>query len=278
MEWTLTAKGDLESVFGAGHYNVVFASSDEARKFIRNSQEVYNVNTPESSNSKLLWELLHEHNIDCITIPHHPADKSHPVDWNAHDDHFVPVVELFQCRGNGEYPGCPREINLQRHSTTKSKRAFVDYALKEKKYKMGFVASGDHNGMGVGVAALWVKDYSREGILEAMRSRRCFATTGDKMVIDFRLNGTMAGSTNKTSSSPNLSIKVTGQRELAKIEVLRNSQVIKEFALNDKAIEFEEMFADESNQLDHEVLYYYIRATQKNGEIAWSSPIWMEQG
>jgi hypothetical protein len=74
MEWTLTAKGDLESVKGAGHYNVIFASSDEARKFIRNSRELYNVNTPESSNSQLLWELLHENNIDCITIPHHPAD------------------------------------------------------------------------------------------------------------------------------------------------------------------------------------------------------------
>ncbi len=66
--------------------------------------------------------------------------------------------------------------------------------------------------------------------------------------------------------------------ELAKVEVLRNSQVIKEFTLDEKAIEFEEMFVDESNLLDHKVLYYYIRATQKNGEIAWSSPIWVEKG
>jgi len=268
MEWTLTAKGDLESVFGAGHYNIIFASTQEARKFIRNSQEVYNVNSPESSNSRLLWELLHEKQINCITIPHHPADEAHPVDWNVHDEYYVPVVELFQCRGNGEYPGAPREINLERHSTTTSRRAFVDYALREKKYKMGFVASGDHNGMGVGVAALWVKDFSREGILEAMRSRRCFATTGDKMIVDFRIN---------SSESPSLSIKVKGQRELERVEVLRNSRVIKEYHVSGEELEFDEVFVDADYQDEKDVLYYYVRATQKNKEIAWSSPVWVEQ-
>ncbi len=277
MEWTLTAKGDLESVFGAGHYNVIFASSDEARKFIRSSQEVFNVNSPESSNAQLLWKLLHEKQIDCISIPHHPADEAHPVDWNVHDDYYVPVVEIFQCRGNGEYPGAPREINLERHNTTDSRRAFVDYALREKKYKMGFVASGDHNGMGVGVAALWVKDLSRDGILEAMRSRRCFATTGDKMIVDFRLNEAPGGSSSGTSGAPKLRIMVKGQRELEKVEVLRNSRVIKEFAVSGKELEFEEIFADSDYLDESEVLYYYIRATQKNKELAWSSPIWVEK-
>jgi len=277
MEWTLSARGDLERVLGAGHYNVVFASSEEARKFIRNSQEVFNVNTPESKNSPLLWELLHEKQINCITIPHHPADEAHPVDWNVHDDYYVPVVELFQCRGNGEYPGAPREINLERHNTTDSRRAFVDYALREKKYKMGFVASGDHNGMGVGVAALWVEELSREGILEAMRSKRCFATTGDKMIVDFRLNENPVGSSPGISGAPELSIKVKGQRELEKVEVLRNSRVIKEFTLSGKYLDFEENFADSDYQDETEVLYYYIRATQKNKELAWSSPIWVEK-
>ncbi len=143
---------------------------------------------------------------------------------------------------------------------------------------MGFIASGDHNGMGMGVDALWVKDFSREGILEAMRNGRCLATTGDRMIIEFQLNGAPVDSNHKTWGLPNLSIKVSGQRELEKIEVLRNSQVIKEFVVSEEAIEFEEMFADHSSQLDYKVLYYYIRATQKNGEIAWSSPIWVEQG
>jgi len=270
---------DIE--FGAGHYNVIFASAAEARKFTRNRDEVYNVYAPETHNSKLLWELLHEKQIDCITIPHHPHDKIHPVDWDVHDDEYVPVVEMFQCRGNAEYPGCPREINVfklnpQRHSATKFKRAFVDYALKEKKYKMGFIASGDHSSMGIGVAALWVKELSRDGILEAMRNRRCFATTGDKMIVDFRINGSIQGSVIKSENVPTLNIKVKGQRELDKIEVLRNSAVIKEFNIADGLKVFNKVFNDDNYKEETEVLYYYVRATQKNNEIAWSSPIYIQ--
>ncbi len=142
---------------------------------------------------------------------------------------------------------------------------------------MGFVASGDHNGMGVGVAALWVKELSRDGILEAMRSKRCFATTGDKIIVDFRVNGETTGSVVKTNNAPKLTIAVKGQRELAKVEVLRNSEVIKEFTVDNEAREFSDNFVDEITQNKNEVLYYYIRATQKNKEIAWSSPVWVEK-
>lgn len=277
MEWTLSAQGDLESVYGAGHYNIVFASTADARKFIRNSQEIYNVNTPESKNPVLLWKLLKEKQIDCITIPHHPAAAHHPIDWHVHDPDFVPVVEIFQCRGNAEYPGCPREIQAKRHVPTTSKRAFIDYALLKMKYKMGFIASGDHNNIGLGVAALWVKDFSRNGILEAMRNRHCFATTGDKMMVDFSINGTFQGATIQTETPPVLQINIKGQHHLEKVEILRNSKVVKVLDVDGATREFNAHFTDEHYQEDHTVTYYYIRATQKNNEIAWSSPIWVEQ-
>ena len=277
MEWTLQSDRKLADIqYGAGHYNVIFPSVEEGKKFIRNQQEIYSVYCPETNNSTMLWKLLHEKDIDCVTIPHHPADEAHPVDWDVHDEKYVPVVELFQCRGNGEYPGCPREINLARHRTTKHKRAFVNYALKQKKRKMGFIASGDHNSMGVGVAALWVKELSRKGILDALKNRRCFATTGDKMVVDFRINGAMAGSTIPMSDAPNLSLSIKGQRALEKIEILRNSEVIKEYKVTDGALVFNRRFMDEGYQNEEDVLYYYIRATQQNKEIGWSSPIWID--
>ncbi len=277
MEWTLRSDPNIDGIqFGAGHYNVIFNSIEEAQKFIRNKYEIFSVYCPETNNSTMLWKLLHKKNIDCVTIPHHPADETHPVDWDVHDEKYVPVVELFQCRGNAEYPGCPREINLQRHRTTKHKRAFVNYALKEKKHKMGFIASGDHNGMGVGVAALWVKELSREGILEALKSRRCFATTGDKMVIDFRINGSITDSTAKSEKAPSLTINVKGQRELDKVDILRNSEVIKEYKITNASLLFNKTFIDENCQTQKDVLYYYIRVTQQNKEIGWSSPIWIE--
>ena len=64
---------------------------------------------------------------------------------------------------------------------------------------------------------------------------------------------------------------------MEKIEVLRNSKVIKEYTLTNEPIEFNEDFIDENYHEENEVLYYYIRATQKNNEIAWSSPIWIDR-
>ena len=276
-EWTLTTDREFDGIqFGVGHYNVIFRTTEDARKYIRNKHEIFCRHAPESLNSKTLWDLLRKKGIDCVTIPHHPADEVHPVDWDVHDPEYVPVVEIFQCRGNGEYPGCPRVINLERHRPTKHKKAFINYALREKKYKMGFIGSGDHNSMGVGVAALWVKELSRDGILDALKNRRCFATTGDKMIIDFRVNGSIGGTTVASKDAPALNIKIKGQRPLDKIEILRNSEVIKEYKITDGVLDFEETFTDSAYQNEKDVLYYYVRATQQNNALGWSSPVWVE--
>ncbi len=278
IEWTLQSDPNLDDIqHGAGHYNIIFASSEDARKYIRNKYEIYCPHTPESNISPALWEMLEKKDINCITIPHHSADKVHLMDWNVNNPKYVPMVEIFQCRGNNEYPGCPREKNISRHVSTHHKHAFIDYALKTKKYKMGFIASGDHNNMGVGVAALWVKEVSREGILEALRSRCTFATTGDKMVVSLKVNGAISGSTCYTDEVPKMEIEVKGQYPLEKIEILRNSKVIQEFKTDKETLAFEQVFSDHNYLDEDDILYYYIRVTQKNKALAWSSPIWVER-
>jgi hypothetical protein len=141
---------------------------------------------------------------------------------------------------------------------------------------MGFIASGDHNNMGIGVAALWVKEISREGILEALRNRRTFATTGDKMYIDLMINGAPMGSVSRSAKIPQLAIEVHGQYPLEKVEILRNSRVIHEFHMDGEGLEFRQTYSDQHYTDETNVLYYYIRATQKNKAIAWSSPVWLE--
>jgi hypothetical protein len=278
IEWTLQSDPHIDGIqYGAGHYNIIFASTNDAQKFIRNKHEIFCPRTPETKIAPMLWKLLDEKKIKCVTIPHHSADKVHPVDWNVTDPKYVRTVEIFQCRGNNEYPGCPREKNLSRHTTTKYKRAFIDYALRTKKYKMGFIASGDHNSMGIGVAALWVKEVNRAGIIEALQSSRTFATTGDKMFIDLKINGTEMGQTSRSNKTPELEIDVHGQYPLDKVEILRNSKVIHSFPLSENTLDFKQTFTDPDFKDENDVLYYYVRATQKNKALAWSSPVWIER-
>ncbi|WP_289053761.1 sulfatase-like hydrolase/transferase [Carboxylicivirga marina] len=278
IEWALQSDRALDDIqHGAGHYNIIFASTTDAQKYTRNKHELYSAFTPESSPSPRLWAMLDKNDIECVTIPHHVADEVHPLDWNVYNPKYVPIVDIFQCRGNHEYRGCPRENNVSRHTTTKYDRAFVDYALRDKKYKMGFIASGDHNNMGVGLAGLWVKEVSRKGIIEALRSRRTFATTGDKIFIDLKMNETIMGETCNIDQEPKLTIEVVGQYPLEKVEILRNSKVIHVFDIEDGGAAFKGVYTDKDYKDEKEVLYYYIRATQKNNELAWSSPIWVEK-
>lgn len=278
IEWTLQTNPEKDGIqHGAGHYNIIFESTADAQKYVRNKHEIYCPRTPETKNAPMLWETLKQKNIECVTIPHHPADETHPTDWNVTDPAYVTAVEIFQCRGNSEYPGCPREKNLSRHGTTAHKNAFVNYALENKKYKMGFIASGDHNSMGVGLAALWVKEVSRAGIIEALQNRRTFATTGDKIFVDFQLNESVMGAINKGKQTPEIKFHVRGQYPLEKVEILRNSKVIHTYQIDDANLECKQTYTDPNYKDEKGVLYYYVRVTQKNKALAWSSPIWVEE-
>lgn len=279
IEWTKPNDDQLKVVFdirgGVGHRNIFFADTEETRKFIRNRDQVYSIDTPETSFAPQLWAFIHKNNFDCVAIPHHPADDCHTFDWNTRDEQGEPVVEIFQCRGNAEYRGAPRMINLSRHRPSANDKGFIDYALREKKYRLGFVASGDHNSMGVGLACVWVREVSRKGILEALRERRCFATTGDKILLDFRINGAWAGELIRASSAPRMTFDVKAVQAISQIDILRNSKVVYSYQpKGDSTSESSEWIDDQFNH-DTGAFYYYARVIQRNNPIAWSSPIWL---
>lgn len=275
VEFTLSNDRNVEIRRGAGHRNIIFNSTEDAKKYIRNKNQIYSVRNPETRDAEGLWKYIHANDINCISIPHHPADEVHACCWETRDATIEPIVEIFQCRGNAEYRGAPRMINLDRHKPTVNDKGFIDYALKDKKYKLGFIASGDHNSMGVGLACVWVKEISRSGILEAMRARRVFGTTGDQIVIDFRAADVVQGQTAKKAATTELSFDIAAVDQIESIEILRNSKVIETITPNRSSTNYKGAFSDIGFDKE-DVLYYYIRVTQKNKHLGWSSPIWFE--
>ncbi len=276
IEWTLSPpSGYTEIPYGVGHRNLVFSSANEAKKFIKDKDQIYSEQSPEANNAPKLWQLIRSKNIDCVSIPHHIHDKAHPIDWEVRDEEIEPVIELFQCRGNSEYIGCPRENNVSRHTLVDNPKAYADYALREKGYKIGFIASGDHNGIGVGTAVLLVKERSRKGILEALRARRCYATTGDKIFLDFKVNDSMMGETVPRNNAPAISIKVNSPEPIKIVEILRNSHVIKSFEVPSEKTAYSVQYTDNDAGKEGDILYYYARVTHKNDQIAWSTPVWL---
>ena len=90
-----------------------------------------------------------------------------------------------------------------------------------------------------------VKEISRKGILEAIRNRRVFATTGDQIIVDFRLNGSMQGQAIEGIKKPKLDFSIQAVDQIEKIDILRNSKVIKSIQPEKELLDLQGIYIDE---------------------------------
>jgi len=139
---------------------------------------------------------------------------------------------------------------------------------------MGFIASGDHNSMGIGVAALYVREISRRGIIEALKARRCFATTGEKMFVDFRANGRLMGEALQCAGRLRFTARIEGTRPLTNVVLLCNGKPVfekQQKELHGRTV-FDLQFTAEKPAVPS---FYYVRAIQADNGIVWSSPVFV---
>ncbi|MHB0999211.1 MAG: DUF3604 domain-containing protein [Armatimonadota bacterium] len=269
-EWTLSGAKILPS---NGHRNIILASDEDARKMMVQSK-VISMDRPGMGRVlDQVWKHMRENGIEGVTIPHHTADADHTIDWSYHDPEYQTAVEIFQCRLSCEYRGCPRQTT---HPSPLD-GVWVWDALA-RGYRMGFVASGDHNSMGMGRTALLVKEMSQAGIVEALRSRRCFATTCRPIVIDFRVDGRIMGSEYiwQGGSEPVVTAKVEGTAPLQEVAIIKNCKIVHTISGDQLkgATDFNLTWKDP--EFGGVSSWYYLRAIQTDNEIAWASPVWVD--
>jgi hypothetical protein len=215
-----------------------------------------------------LWDELRKSGVNFVTIPHQLADTGNvPTDWSFTDETAQPVAEIFQIRGSYEAPGAPRVGK----KATASDDHFFQGALK-KGVVIGVIASPDHGG-GVGKACVWAKENSREAILDALRARRCYGTTGARIALEVRVGGHFMGEkTGDGGSGPvEIEVKATCPNDVAKVSICRGGAWVHEETPASRAFSFTWTDADAPAGPK----WYYVRVEQKDGELAWSSPVWV---
>jgi len=136
------------------------------------------------------------------------------------------------------------------------------------------------------LAAVLAEDNTRLSVLEAIRARRVYATTGQRIVLDLRLGGHIMGAAIPVESledgSALLEMTVLGTAPLTRLEVIRSGEVVQRFDAEDLGqtgggqphwkgeLRLDDLKADE---------YVYLRLTQQGESspgIAWSSPWFLE--
>jgi hypothetical protein len=252
-EWTANGWGDLPIY---GHYNVLF----------RDSGPLYSSKNPASDNPAKLWSQLQVGEV--LTIPHHPGCPRFLVDWSFYHPDFVPLVEIFQVRGSYEYANCP--MGPQAYGRVGGEGETIDAGcirtVLGKNYKLGFTAGGEHEG--VGVTAVFAEELTRDGIFAALRRRSVYGTTGDRIFVEFRVDGALMGSEIPASEAPELSIRVAGTTDIASITVVRDGEEVHRWLHLDSAVDLS--WRDETAGS-----YYYAVIRQTNGEMAWTSPVFL---
>ncbi len=174
-------------------------------------------------------ELVRDCGQDAIAIPHHigytPGYRG--IDWDKHDSQVSPVVEVYSKHGcamdeNADYPYYHNMGPRDTHN-------LVDEGLR-KGHKFGFVASTDHHAgfpgsYGDGMAAIAAEELTRESLWEALKARRTYAVTGDRILCDFKVNDAWMGS-EITADRRSIKAHVETEAPLDKIIVYKNEKPI----------------------------------------------------
>ena len=166
-----------------------------------------------------------------ILIPHHPAYKQgrRGQNWSVLDPTISPVVEIFSEHGNAESDRSPGRYI--RHSMGGRSTKNTLQWLWEQGVKVGVVAStDDHFGYpgayGEGLVAVYADSLNRESVMEAVKARRTYGVSADRIELDFRLNGHWMGQEIPYTPNRKIRVKVKGKDVVKCVEVLRNNQVI----------------------------------------------------
>ncbi len=247
-----------------------------------------------------------------MTIPHHPAKG---VDYGANmatdwDQPYVNgsvqrLVEIYSVHGNSELAGCEEPVDRFQEDRSVDAALAMWRTTGDSGYKLGIVGStdnhlarpgcvaevdenvalweGEYTG---GLAAAWSPGLTRDGIWDALSSKRAYATSGARIVLEFTAKaGTTVvpmGGTLAIGAKSDLYLHVRAVSEagvgIQKIQIIKNGTLL---------------VTAETDHLDYkdpgisEDTYYRVKVfqnatavvkpTHTRTERAWSSPIWIDR-
>jgi len=276
----LTIPG-TETYLVQGHRIAYFPSIEEARRFTvawdRGPQ--FDLIDPMAAGTwpeaPALWAALE--GIDALTIPHHPC-FIWPEDWDEALPERERCVEIYSRWGTNEVGGGGCSVQ----------------AALRKGHRLGFVANSDnqlaqpgngpfHMNKGRGLTGVLAPELTRKAVYEALWARRCYATSGEQMLVSFALGEAPMGSEVALQDGPREFVaRAAGTRKLTSVELVRNNEVVARVEPN--AMTFDGALTDdvpiesalvEGEFADVSFCWYYLRVTQEDGHMAWASPIWM---
>ena len=242
-----------------GHKNVYYRGDTGA--YIRGQDGL----TPDD-----LWARLERQGLPAITIPHHPKFCG-TTDWSYRNDRYQRLVEICSGWGISEAGG-PNSVQ----------------AALAMGHQLGFVGGTDTHfgqpgrsphffGEGNGLTGVYVSDVTRESLWDALQARRCYATTGARILLRAEVNGVLMGG-EVSDGRAQVTAHVIGTEPDYEVDVIRDGAVVHTETAG--GFEHRLVWDDPDPTAGRErgsqrPVYYYVRVRQPDRHQAWSSPVWL---
>lgn len=271
--------------------------------YLRDHRPIFRSDDAEYPTPPALFRAL-EHE-QAIIVPHHTANPGNWCDWKDHDPEHERLVEIYQALGSYECPGADGNPLPQQHEKPLFAHGYLRDALAMG-WRVGFAGGGDDHlghagtefpfewGRGrykAGLMAVLATERTREAVWDALWNRRVIATTGPRILLDYSLNGHPMGSELTVAPEPELMrsrrlrVCCHGTAAIGRIDFIRNNRVahsVRPGAALDSEVDWEDvepldrLWLPPTRFCANPFCFYYVRALQTDGEMAWASPIWLE--
>jgi len=224
------------------------------------------------NDTKLLYEDVRDRNAVLIS---HTSSTRMGTDWRDNDPDLEPVVEIFQgCRTSSERVGAPLVAKAPTDQALMKRAGYQPEGMVNnawaKGYKLGIISSSDHGSTHISYAMVYTDDFSRQGILDAIRRRHTYGAT-DNIILDVRMGERFMGDEFRLRRVAPLRVKVIGPRLIVKVDIIKDNEVVYSTSPDRRRVEFE--FVDKGPVEGRH--FYYVRVQQEDRMVAWSSPMFI---
>ena len=206
-----------------------------------------------------------------ISIPHTTATDM-GTDWRDSDVDVEPDVEIYDgFRQSYERPDAPRAAKEGDAINGLRPAGFVSEALN-KGLRLGFLASSDHISTHIAYANVLAAGDSRDAILDALKKRHVYASTDD-IIADVRCEDHLMGDEFTTTGAPRISVKLTGAAKFSKVVIVKDGAEAYTVTPGAREVSFD--WTDPAAMNPEKTSYYYVRGEQEDGQLVWTSPMWI---
>ncbi|MFW5869093.1 MAG: DUF3604 domain-containing protein [Armatimonadota bacterium] len=236
---------------------------------------------------------------DVLSVPHHTARGGGNtwMNWDYTDPELERCCEIVSIWGSSEKMGEPFPIDYLASGgyfgTGEARGHHLQDGLA-RGHRFGFTGGSEsHDGRPSqplvhgphvisetdflappGITGVWADSFTRDGIFDALRARRCYATTGARIIVRFGLEETPMGGevpARNFSEAPEFAAEIIGTAPIASCELVRNNAEIDTVSCDGNTLSTRLSDGEAATPGD----FYYLRITQVDGEMAWASPIFI---